>query len=100
MYSTISKLTNADLNVGHYDRIHKMWSNYYSELEQVVEKPNKGYLKLSSILQDVLWLRWGSRGLSLQAPAFRDHRINQRRSSSNMNIHQLLQEEGDKEDAK
>jgi len=93
MFSTISKLSSADLSVGHYDRVHQMWSNYYSELNAVVEKPNKSFLKIASRLQDILWLKWGSRGLSLQAPAFRDHRINQRRSSSNMSIPQLIQAE-------
>ncbi|XP_023335428.1 histone-lysine N-methyltransferase Smyd1 [Eurytemora carolleeae] len=98
MYSTISKLSSADYSVGHYARVYKMWSNYYPELEKTIEKPNKAFLKLASRLQDCLWLRYGSRGLKFQAPPFRDHRINQRRSSSNMNIPQLLEAEDEKEE--
>jgi len=97
MYATISKLTATDFSVGHYDRIHTMWANYYNELFLTLEKPNKGYVRLSSRLQDVLWLRWGSRGPTCQAPPYRDHRINQVRSSSNMNLHQLMGEKNEEE---
>ena len=76
-------------------RIHTMWANYYNELFLTLEKPNKGYVRLASRLQDVLWLRWGSRALSCEAPLFRDHRINQVKSSSNMNIHKLIEENTD-----
>lgn len=97
MFSTISKLTMADLSVGHYERIKAMWSVYYNQLELTLEQPNKGYIRLQNRLRDVLWLRWGSRGLTCQAPVARDHRINQRRSSSNMNIPQMMKD-GDKEE--
>jgi len=95
MYSTISKLSNTDLSVGHYDRVHTMWANYYNELNLTLEKPNKGYVRLASRLQDVLWLRWGSRGVTCQAPKFRDHKINQSKSSSNMSVPQLESESTD-----
>jgi len=97
MYSTISKLTSADLTVGHYDRVNTMWSNYCLELELTLDHPNKGYVKLAQRLKDVLWLRWGSRGPRCEAPLWRDHTINQRRSSSNMNIPQLLEKEEEEE---
>jgi len=93
MYSTIVKLTAADLSVGHYDRVHAMWANYYRELEGILQQPNKSYINLASRLHDMLWLRWGSRGVGCQAPPYRDHRINQRRSSSNMNIPALMADE-------
>lgn len=95
MYSTISKLTITDFSVGHYDRIHTMWANYFNELNMTLEKPNKGFVRLSSRLQDVLWLRWGSRGAACKAPPYRDHRINQVRSSSNINIPQLMGEKNE-----
>ena len=41
MYNTITKLTSADLSVGHYDRVATMWANYYCELELTLEQPNK-----------------------------------------------------------
>ena len=72
-----------------------MWANYYNELNLTLEKPNKGYVRLASRLQDVLWLRWGSRGVTCQAPKFRDHRINQSKSSSNMSVPQLESESTD-----
>ena len=37
MYATISKLTSADLSVGHYDRVQVMWANYCSELELTLQ---------------------------------------------------------------
>ena len=70
-----------------------MWANYYHELDSIVQQPNKSYLRLASRLHDVLWLRWGSRGSGITAPEYRDHRINQRRSSSNMNIPAMMAEE-------
>ena len=97
MYATISKLTSADLTVGHYDRVQVMWANYCSELELTLESPNKGYVKLASRLRDCLWLRWGSRGPRCEAPKWRDHKINQRRSSSNMNIPQMVKDQGGEE---
>jgi len=97
MYSTISKLTAADLTVGHYDRVQTMWSNYCGELELTLSHPNKGYVKLASRLRDCLWLRWGSRGPRCEAPRTRDHTINQRRSSSNMNIPAMVQQEEQEE---
>ena len=51
-----------------------MWSNYYKELNNTLEKPNKGYVKLASRLRDVLWLRWGNRGKNITAPLFANHR--------------------------
>ena len=74
MFATITKLSTADLSVGHYDRVHTMWANYYKELNVTLEKPNKGYIKLAGKLQDVLWLRWGSRSPLCKAPPYRDHR--------------------------
>ena len=92
MYSTISKLSDADLQEGYYERfrtitqilllhtttvyfrVHGMWSNYYKELNNTLEKPNKGYVKLASRLRDVLWLRWGNRGKNITAPLFANHR--------------------------
>ena len=52
-----------------------MWANYYKELNGTLEKPNKGYVKLSGRLNDALWLRWGSRGPNCHAPTFVDHRL-------------------------
>ena len=57
-----------------YFRVHGMWSNYYKELNNTLEKPNKGYVRLASRLRDVLWLRWGNRGKNITAPLFANHR--------------------------
>ena len=54
MYATISKLTSADLSVGHYDRVQVMWANYCRELELTLQNPNKGYVKLALRPQDCL----------------------------------------------
>jgi len=100
MYSTISKLSAADFSAGHYDRIHTMWANYYNELNLTLEKPNKGYVRLSCTLRDVLWLRWGSRGPTCVAPPYLDHRISQSRSGSSVNLPQLVGEKNEEEQSK
>ena len=64
---------------------------------RLMQNPNKGYVKLASRLRDCLWLRWGSRGPRCEAPKWRDHKINQRRSSSNMNIPQMVKDEEEEE---
>ena len=91
MYSTIAKLSDSDLQEGYYDRLENtslsfsslcnllyrvqgMWANYYKELNNTLEKPNKGYVKLSTMLRDVLWLRWGNRGKNCTAPTFVNHK--------------------------
>ena len=77
-----------------------MWANYYNELNLTLEKPNKGYVRLSCTLRDVLWLRWGSRGPTCVAPPFLDHRISQSRSGSSANIPQMLGEKNEEEQNK
>ena len=67
MFLTISRMTASDLAAGYYDRVHTMWADYYNELAATLEKPNKGYLKLASRLEEALWLRWGSRGPACSA---------------------------------
>ena len=57
MYATISKLTSADLSVGHYYKVQVMWANYCSELELTLQNPNKGYVKLALRLRDCLQLQ-------------------------------------------
>ena len=56
-------------------RVHSMWANYYRELSGTLEKPNKGYVKLSGRINDAIWLRWGTRGPHCSAPPFSDHRM-------------------------
>ena len=97
MYATISKLTSADLSVGHYYKVQVMWANYCSELELTLQNPNKGYIKLALLLRDCLSLLWGSRGPRCKAAKWRDHKIIQRRSSSNMNIPQMVKYQDEEE---
>ena len=54
MYATISKLTSADLSLGHYYKVQIMWAIYCSELELTLQNPNKGYVKLALRPQDCL----------------------------------------------